>query len=468
VAVEATGIRPERELLITAPAVVDSPRANYPGPWSFGGLVEQLVGKENASMCVREWLRSWIEPNFVNEQVVSARTQIEEKIIRPWQERDGVAPVHFDAWEPQLANAPFRLLAIVNRMDLCAADEAGTVEAIRLDWKRHGREKEFQRLLDRSTGTSPGLVDNVRFGYGGGSFVMDSFGEGRLVFGAVDAAGAPLPGDWTVIFEYKLPGQRDENARADKAAEPLVNWAKSWHALGEFDPSDQRFANQLEDVTRKFTDRSTTPDTPMLGQVRTSEAAFGAGREFRQYAAGKGGLKLTTLAQTPAPDFLKAHSREERLLGQFLHDQSEFILLGLHNLPVALPDRSRTMPLLAASAVIPPKTPDFHWDGGTGVSRDARRIFSLNTCTGCHAGETGCGDGLHIHPRAEGEAARTSDFLRVGAPLRVADPGGHGSMVEYREMEDRAEILAALLESKDRTRLNALRDVLRGRLRRAH
>src|SRR4051812_40195719 len=45
-------IHPERELLITAPAIVDSAPATYPGSWSFGCLIEHLVGPERAGGCV--------------------------------------------------------------------------------------------------------------------------------------------------------------------------------------------------------------------------------------------------------------------------------------------------------------------------------------------------------------------------------------------------------------------------------
>src|SRR4029453_10544120 len=98
----------------------------------------------------------------------------------------------------------------------------------------------------------------------------------------------------------------------------------------------------------------------------------------------------------------------------------------------------RARALLAGSACIPADEPDFHWDRGPLVSRDARRIFSLNTCNGCHGGETGCREGLHIRPRAAGSAAQLSEFLRTdGKTHRLNDPDVRGSKVEYQEMVDR-------------------------------
>ncbi len=463
-------IKPDHELLVTSPAVVDSDLAAYPGPWSFGTLIEELVGKDLAGDCVRDWLNTWTTPQMVNNQFVAARPLFEEKIIKPWQKRDGVKPADAASWKPKLENAPFRLLAIVNRMDLCAPEAADSLDVIFRDWKRRGREVDFVKMFNRSMGEPlPSLQPSLPAGYGAGPFVSGAdaatFGEGRLVFGAVAPDGAPLPGDWTIIFEYKL--KADPNVRAT-GEEALNAWAKTWHSLSSLELADPQFAVSLERITRRFTHRSAGCKGPTLGQIRTSEAAFNADRQFRQFALTDQRLKLTTLAQTPAPAFLEPRSDKQRLLGQFLHQQNEFILAGLHNLPMSLPDHRDSVPLLAATASIPVGSTDFHWDAGPTVSHEARRIFSLNTCTGCHAGETGCADGLHIHARPSGQGSITSAFLRVGSPLRINDPALPGSKVEFHEMEDRAAILSAFLETKDRSRLNALRDILRSRLKRAH
>jgi hypothetical protein len=452
-------IKPERELLITSPAVLDSDIATYPGSWSFGALIEELVGKEHASDCVREWLATWQAPQSIEKQIVTPRAGFEEKIVRPWQALDGYDPEKGEPWKPKLENAPFRLLAIVNRMDLAAPAMAGTVASIRQQWRQRGFEREFNQLLSNSTsGSSASYYD----------FVSNDFGEGRLVFGALDTDGKPLPGDWTVIFEYKLRENPAAIASGRTDVTGPAQWANEWHTLGSIELTDPEFARRLEQITRKFTHRKSGSNQIALGQIRTSEAAFGADRQFRQYVASGERLRLTPLSMTPTVDFLVPRSPELKLLSQFLHDQNELIVAGLHNLPSSLSTRKQSIPLLAAAASIPPGAPDFHWKTGPNVSRDARRIFSMSTCTGCHAGETGCAEGLHIHTRAAGEAARTSDFLRIGAPLRINDPAVRGSKVEFREMDDRAKIFAALLETKDRTRLAALRDVLQARLRRTH
>src|SRR6185436_9156788 len=86
------GIRPERELFIIHPKVVDDARAKYPGPWSFGGLVNELVGEDKAAACLRAWLETWVLQQKVNGFDVPARPGIMAKVIVPWQKRDGFDP----------------------------------------------------------------------------------------------------------------------------------------------------------------------------------------------------------------------------------------------------------------------------------------------------------------------------------------------------------------------------------------
>ncbi len=470
--VKGKDIFPERELLITEPSVVDGPAAQYPGAWSFGGLIERLVGKDDASACVREWLKTWTVKQTVNQQVVEARPGIVERLIAPWQKRDGYEPDPKKPWEPKLAHAPFRLLAIVNRIDLCAPAVAGSMKELQDSWKAHGREKEFNKLMLEAAG--PALAvggygfsgpsnPTVRQGVPRQANVIvtqiseaSSAGEGRLVFGAIDDAGQPLEGGFTVIFEFQLTASNTNDVR---------EWAHRWHELGQQEFNDGGYPAALEKVTRSFTHTKET----VLGQLRTSEAVFGQGREFRQFHLSGNSLSLTELSQTPAFIFSRPNSPEQRALSEFLHAQDPLIRSGIHQLPSFLSAGRQTLPVLAGSAILPAGAQGYYWDPGPLVSREARRIFSLNTCTGCHAGETACAEGLHIHPRAAGAEAVLSTFLnRDRTPLRLSDPDVKGLKVEYEEMVDRANILAALLEPKDRATMVALHPILRARLARTH
>ena len=379
-------------------------------------------------------------------------------MIRPWQQRDGYDSSSGQAWVPNLAYAPFRLLAIVNRMDLCAPRVANTLRDVQNVWRLRGREADFLKLLGQASGGSS-FSSISSYGTFSNNFAdSSSAGEGRLVFGAIDSEGKPLSGDWTVIFEYRLP----------IAGTQTVNqWARQWHKIGKLDISSPEFAVRLEELTRSFTHRDNPARcSAQLAQLRSSEAAFGPDREFRQF---NGQLAPDLLALTPAQPFAASHSPEQRSLLTFLHEQDALIRMGVHQLPRTLTDDRQPRPLLAGSAFIPASQPDFHWDRGPLVSRDARRIFSLSTCNGCHAGETGCRDGLHIHSRLEGSPARLSDFLRLdGKPHRLNDPDVRGSKIEYQEIRDRAAIFAALLQPKDRAMIEGLRPILRERLERTH
>lgn len=521
-------IRPERELLITAPIIVDSDRAKYPGPWSFGTLIEELVGKEQAPEAIHQWLECYYWNSRVGQpmpqtlgvsligaiprttmgnciispsssqsltSLIPGRPDVAQKFIRSWQERDGYDAKSGQRWKPNLANAPFRLLAIVNRMDLAAPNMVDLRSEVEGLWKLKGKEQEFKRLVNFATNGTP--FENADTPSGGGGyngFIEDvttnqepNFGEGRLIFGAVDSKGQPMEGGWTLIFEYKLQALDKAHAvrvaKKAKGGTPVVDasklsareWAKAWHWLGGLELTDPRYADELERITRAFTHRRSesegAPDSlpPTFGQLRSSEAAFGPGREFRQFNLRQGQFIPAALPLTPAPQYTEDTHDGGRALASLLHQIEPLILQGIHSLPPALPDGGAIRPLLAGHALIPEGDKEFFWEPKPRISRDARRIFSMSTCNGCHAADTGCADGLHVHPRAAGMPSATSTFLRMdGKTNQFQDPGLKSSMIKQQEMADRAAILAALLEPRDNKRLDALTDLLRERLRRAH
>ena len=552
--IRPSAIRADRELMITHPTVVDSAAARYPGAWSFGGLLEELVGKENAPDIAREWLgyyywdsqpsagqspvssampggrcnivarslgsslalptladpaiRSmWMRPGgavalaSLGDSLkprIPARSEIADKIIRPWQARDGYGATSGKPWKPNLANAPFRLLAIVNRMDLAAPQLAGLESRLEAQFHLFDRDKDFTRMRELATGQDTPASNSSGLGYGGGpsSTQSSDAGEGRLVFGAVDSEGKPLAGGWTIIFEYKLstapgaaPGMPVQPREKEDASVTRA-WAQAWHRLGDYELGDHRFNEELEKLTRRFTHRGPAakvpPEVPteavdateiardagfrpVLGQLRSNEAAFGADREFRQFNLDNERFVPALLPMTPAQEFLKESGDGAQVLSRFLRNIQPLILAGVHSLPEKLRDRGEVRTLLASHSSIPYGKPEFYWEPTPRLTREARRQFSLNTCNGCHAAETNCSEGMHVHPRAAGEAARLSSFLGMnGKPNRFQDPGLKTSWVQQDEMEDRAAILAALLEPKERRRLNALNETLKGRLSRGH
>jgi hypothetical protein len=237
-----TDVVTAKELMITDLSVVNDARANgADGPWSFGGLMAAMAPKpEDTSRFVKSWLATWRTTSSINGFPLEARPDIDKVIIAPWMQRDGAKS--FETWQVNLANAPFRLLAIVYRPDL-------------------GIITPDDKIADA--------------------------GEGRLVFTALDLrdgrsvdAANPLP--FTVIFEYGLKA----NDRAGVKA-----WAEKWHALGAL-PFGADFNAHLQAVTDAFSGRGSDPAKPngnALDQLRSDEAALAYPwqlREFRIDASG--------------------------------------------------------------------------------------------------------------------------------------------------------------------------------------
>jgi hypothetical protein len=493
VRVSPADIRADRELLITHPSVVDSDFAKYPGPWSFGHLVEQVSGKKDAPAAVRTWLELYAS----GSDGIPARDSIRAKIIEPWQKRDGFDPSSGDSWSPNLANAPFRLLAIVNRMDLALGEFVDLKSLTENAWKIRGKRDELVRMATLTGQSSLFEPDRPSHGFsyggGGGSTTTispggtdlgpSSLGEGRLVFGEVGSDGRALGGGWTIIFEYaltrdlsrRLPGGAPIGGKLHPDQPAVRTWAKAWHRLGEYELEDHRFNEVLAELTRAFTDARPNGDgsissgeIPLLKQVRSNEACFGTDRVFRQFTWGQSGVQPAFLPMTPSIHYMEDSRDGTRTLSRFLRETDPLIRVGLHNIPQRDPVTSRR-DMLARHAIIPGDKPGFHWETKPPISREGRRIFSLSTCNGCHSADTNCATGLHIHPRNAGEASKLSEFLRMdGKPNRFQDPGLKSSYVKQEEILDRAAILAAFLEPRESRRLDTLKDILRDRMRRGH
>ena len=155
----AENVDPWKELVIVDSSVVLDGRASNrdDGPWSFRQLMERFGSRD----LVESWLRTYRQTSL-NGFFVDDRIDVEE-LIASWPRRDGSL---------DLAQAPFRLLAIVSRVDLTSGAN----------------------------------------------------GEARLIYGLYDPASG-VPQKMTVAFEYKLPVLGTANDRAE--------WARSWHALGK-------------------------------------------------------------------------------------------------------------------------------------------------------------------------------------------------------------------------------------------
>jgi hypothetical protein len=297
-----------------------------------------------------------------------------------------------------LAQAPFRLLAIVNRQD---------------------------------------LRDNFGYGQSG------SGGEARLVFGAVmceDLPGSTLSFsnepelEFTVIFEYEVPLGSCFGAR---------NWANQWRNLGTLTTGSTAYNTALQAITDQFTLRDVMPgrlpNRSAINQVRTNEIALFTPpvdsmwqlREgtLRSVAPDAGFLEHSTVAQTPA-----GATPAVTHIGPFINANVASLLAGTHVVPLQYPAGS---PFRGSHIDVGAGGP---WNPSGVPNTEARHKFGLATCNGCHKPETHT-NFLHISPRTIGSASALSDFL-TGANMPKTDPVS-GVNRTFHELLDRQEKLEA-------------------------
>lgn len=379
-----------RELMITDLSVVEDPvRTEWTAPvgtpgrgvWTFGHLMAEMAGSRPPGQLTLDWLREWERDQRFASSVAPARPAIRALVIDPWLEKSGCA-AGVTRCELDLTQAPFRLLAIVNRMDLRDTPED---------------------LTERPGGSGDAHTRHA--------------GEGRFVFGALGPAGERLR--FTIIFEYTL--------LADSVTD-VVAWAQRWHALGSI-PFGADYNAALEAITRDFAAAGLAarrPNGSAIAQVRTNEVALGSPWELREFrlAPSTGALVQAPVVQTP--DFA---DNGTSALGNTMRSHARAILDGSYRVPPGHLGASGPTPTSAAI-----------WSAPDVDEDDVRHLFSLRTCSGCHAGETGTRF-LHVGTREPGEASALSGFL-IG--VNVEDPVS-GTLRRFGDLDARAADLAELL-----------------------
>jgi hypothetical protein len=102
-------------------ASCSTPTAN--SKWTFWYLMTQMAGTNNVSRFVLKWLETFEEKPIVNGHELSARSNIRSLVIDPWRQASNCATgKKYDdiggSCNLNASKAPFRLAAIVNRIDL--------------------------------------------------------------------------------------------------------------------------------------------------------------------------------------------------------------------------------------------------------------------------------------------------------------------------------------------------------------
>ena len=403
-----------KELMITNLSVVNDARTKGPdGPWSFGALMTRMAGPTDPSAFVVKWLQTWEADQPVNGFSIPKRTQIRKLVIEPWMKKDnGGQTVPDGSWKVNFANAPFRLLAIVNRLDLM-----------------------------RETTTS---VANA--------------GEGRFVFGVLGPAGEALP--FTVIFEYE---------QLATTREQLRGWAQQWHALSTTGsaPFDETYKAALQVITDRFSGSNAAPNKPngsALNQLRTNEIALvlqdnlSRGWELREFHIANGLLTPATTRQSPSNSF-----QNKPELTEFINTNETAILDGTFEI---LPT-FKGLPFLAASSLIAPPVSGFKWIVPPTVNNEARFKVAFASCNGCHHMETDTKNFVHVDNRAATSEAALSKFLTGepdGSDFKVVDQGTGGFTRPFNDLKQRAAILKATAEEAGAVQLHSLRDNRRFRV----
>ena len=346
------------------------PATGRPRKWTFGFLMEEMCNSMLTGVDPKIFARRWIDHfeqfqtiNF--DDVPDRQGDVQAALIDKWEAAnaaEGLDPL-------DLKNAPFRLTAIVNRVDLRSAS-----------------------------------------GYAAGDA-----GECRFVFCAYDLdTGAHKP--MTVIFEYGVPLG---------TCVQIKNWAQQWQQLSGLDfvsvDPTSTFNADLEGLTDVVALANANPAKPngsAINQLRSNNfiepfTLPWTMREWQITGAGVAPSHLTavTTKQTPANSKMGTSD-----LANYLNTFEADILAGTHTVPLSFPGAT---PFLSGKSEVP--TPGFFWNTAGITNNEARHHFSLNTCNGCHGGEAGAQlptvGGLPLDPvtgmGATGPSSSAPSFVHI-------------------------------------------------------
>lgn len=234
-----------KELLVTDRAILGGARIDATrndAPWSFRHAVEGLAPPNEGAAFASAWLATWQSTSTgpaSGSLPLTARPDVRASLVCPWlrltpENACDATCSQCTAENLDLTRAPFRLLAIVNRLDLA----------------------EGQQSCDENKA------------------------EARLVYVALDGTGAALP--FNVIFEYGALGT-------------MAGDAKAWHALASL--SGEAYAAALERISRSVTDSGRTT-LKQLRTSENLGAAHGSAYELRQFERGGDRLVVAALTNT--------------------------------------------------------------------------------------------------------------------------------------------------------------------------
>ena len=403
------------------------------GAWTFGKLMTTMSGSTDVnSATAKQFVANWLKLSLTTQTAtsngspsVAPRPSMQEALIAPWLAASSCpAGATLDTCSLDLTRAPFRLLAIVNRIDMSGGQQYGT----------------------------------------------QSPGEFRMVFGALGkdvqggiASGAPLQS--TVILEYKFPTTRLAS-----------QWASLLHQLSAIDPSTSSasFAQTLQSVSDLIVGPGAQPGASnngsSIGQIRTNEVVYDfhmgsdpnadpgqATWEMRQFRLASPSGTGVQLILAPVDQTPPTSANNTLPIRNFVINNQAALLSGSAVLPATL---------LGGSSISPSGVSATIWESPNPLTTTTapsltaferalgRHNFGFATCNGCHYAATASQKSLfHIAPRDALTESTLSNFLSVGGgsdPLatinnavpttqfKVPDPINAGRTFVYNEPWRRA------------------------------
>ncbi|EAR11054.1 hypothetical protein [Reinekea blandensis] len=379
----------------------DGSLGNVNGAWSFKRLMTEMANTSNTGITAQEFTHNWIL-NWMSTQTVNTFDILPKAAMANFFDGwDGVNPSTLD-----MNNLPFRLLAIVNRIDLSSTNPYG----------------------------SSGEPGEIRFVFGLVDTDSPSCTSGNT--GATRAM--------TVIFEY---GDVSSLCTAVKSR------ANQWLDLSTLAVGSPAYNDALQTITDDVTLANAVPGKPngsALNQLRTNEIALGFPWQLREFRidAGSASLASDTLKQTPDPAQFRSASLTTK---DYMETEGDAISCESHTVPLTFAGD----PFLGASAdygfgTIWTAHPTTNVVPGSGFCTEmpaagtptatgtVRHKLSLNTCDDCHAGETQT-PFTHVSPNSA--PATLSGFL---TGTMVPDPVGEPVTREFDDLARRGQILEDL------------------------
>ena len=483
----------QNSLLITDLSVVEDPARTYNvflnygnpnGCWTFGTLIRNMANEPATAISPKEFLKRWVK-TWTEDQIFSApdnsfgatltvskREDVFRHLIFPWIEKahaisnpnvgslgTSLTPFTWEShWDNQdddilLANAPFKLMAIVNRLDLRGnfsyfGSGGGT-----------GETRFVYTLIDPLTGKPP---------------FHSNIASINSMPGAIDWVGMNL------ILEYGNPNMNMCQ---------LKNFAQQWYDLSAFPLGTYTVNNggnstptittnpSFNDNLQEITDQITTagqgggkPNGSAINQIRTNEklfepvlGSFGTSPwtnvdwELRQFQLDE----LGWLVQAPVSNTIHDNrgaasytmnqsvnfsaasatgnnNTNNNLLNWIYGTNGNSInkvrtSLGNHNFPDAFLDASARIygefnhsfgiDWVNAGGYTPkPSNYNITQSAPDALAKKIQFQVTLNTCQGCHGGANKT-NFTQIYPRGYGEAADYWSAIPSYVDYDISSPG---------------------------------------------